>query len=95
MSLMASSTDEPSKIIGDANKDFININIEEEEESETIDYNDELKPDRHLSAGVFPSIFDDSYNDLKKSEAHYSDSKTGACFILEKSIFSVIIFWFY
>ena len=59
MSLMASSTDEPSKIIGDANKDFININIEEEQESETLDYNDELKPDRHLSAGVFPSIFDD------------------------------------
>ena len=75
MSLMASSTDEPSKIIGDANKDFININIDEEEVSEN---NDELKPDRHLSAGVFPSFFENSYNDLKQSsDNHYSDSETG------------------
>ena len=80
MSLIASSSsDEPSKIIGDANKDFININIEsEKEDSETIDYNDELKPDRHLSAGVFPSLFGSDYNDLNQSdETDYSDSEEG------------------
>ena len=80
MSLIASSSsDEPSKIIGDANKDFININIEsEKEDSETIDYNDELKPDRHLSAGVFPSLFGSDYNDLNQSdEVDYSDSEEG------------------
>ena len=80
MSLIASSSsDEPSKIIGDANKDFININIDsEKEDSETIDYNDELKPDRHLSAGVFPSLFGSDYNDLNQSdEVDYSDSEEG------------------
>ena len=90
LSMMASSSDEPSKIIGDVNKDFININFEEEEESETIDYNDELRPDRHLSAGVFPSIFDESYNDLKQSETLYSDSQTGAYIFFVKSIFCEI-----
>ena len=80
MSLMASSSsDEPSKIIGDANKDFININIEsEKEDSETIDYNDELKTDRHLSAGVFPSLFGSDYNDLTQSdESEYNVTEEG------------------
>ena len=79
MSLMASSssTDEPSKIIGDANKDFININIGEKEH-EAMDYNDELKTDRHLSAGVFPSLFGSDYNDLNESdEPEYSESEEG------------------
>ena len=77
MALMASSSDEPSKIIGDANKDFINIDIHEEEESGHVDFNDELKHDRHLSAGVFPSIFADNNHDLNHPEKHHSDSETG------------------
>ena len=40
-------------------------------------YSDELQTDKHLSAGVFPSIFDNKYNDLKQSESQYIDSDTG------------------
>ena len=74
---MTSSSDEPSKIIGDANKDFINIDIEEEDGYYDENYSDELQTDKHLSAGVFPSIFDNKYNDLKQSESQYIDSDTG------------------
>ena len=77
MSLMASSsTDEPSKIIGDANKDFINFNIDEGELGH-IDFNNELKNERHLSAGVFTSVFDESNADLNHSEETNNDSNTG------------------
>ena len=74
---MTSSSDEPSKIIGDANKDFINIDIEEEDGYYDENYSDELQTNKHLSAGVFPSIFDNKYNDLKQSESQYIDSDTG------------------
>ena len=91
MSLMASSSsDEPSKIIGDANKDFINFDGEKEN-SETIDYNDELKTERHLSAGVFPSLFGSDYNDLNQSdESEYSDTEEGNFFIVKCQMFSLI-----
>ena len=77
MSLMSSSTDEPSKIIADANKDFITIDIEEEGGGNVdhLDYEDELKSERHLSAGIFPSLFDDTHNDL--SENHHMDPERG------------------
>ena len=82
---MTSSSDEPSKIIGDANKDFINIDIEEEDGYYDENYSDELQTNKHLSAGVFPSIFDNKYNDLKQSESQYIDSDTGTTIWSAKS----------
>ena len=81
---MTSSSDEPSKIIGDANKDFINIDIEEEDGYYDENYSDELQTNKHLSAGVFPSIFDNKYNDLKQSESQYIDSDTGTTIWIAK-----------
>ena len=92
---MTSSSDEPSKIIGDANKDFINIDIEEEDGYYDENYSDELQTNKHLSAGVFPSIFDNKYNDLKQSESQYIDSDTGTTIWsakLRKKFYSINIF---